>query len=132
MRGGMNALDDFCSTVGATTLRATSTFVENIVDDAGITLGLNANLTGRALDFATKVTMDANTITVPTCVPVPPSGRVTVGKSFSPSAINPVGTSALTITLSSNNAVVATLNADFADNLPSGVTTVGVPGLFIS
>jgi hypothetical protein len=41
--------------------------VGNILDNAGITIGHFANLTGRALAFGGTVTTDANTITVPTC-----------------------------------------------------------------
>jgi hypothetical protein len=46
----------------------TPTFVGNILDPAGITLGHFANLTGRDLAFGVTVTTDSNTITVPTCV----------------------------------------------------------------
>ena len=73
LAGGACASDVFWAPVGATTLGAnaarslTSTFVGNILDAAGITLGHFANLTGRALAFGGTVTADANTITVPTC-----------------------------------------------------------------
>jgi hypothetical protein len=61
----------FWAPVGATTLganaalSATPTFVGNILDDAGITIGHFANLTGRALAANGTVTTDADTITVP-------------------------------------------------------------------
>jgi Ice-binding-like/IPTL-CTERM motif len=61
--------------IGATTIGAnaalspTPTFVGNILDAAGITIGHFANVTGRALAFGGTVTTDANTITVPTCAP---------------------------------------------------------------
>ena len=61
--------------VAATTIGAnaapspTPTFVGNILDAAGISIGHFANLTGRALAFGGTVTTDAATITVPTCVP---------------------------------------------------------------
>jgi len=112
----------------ATTLGANSTFVGNILDDNAITMEANSSLTGRALDSATTVTLNgANTITIPTCVPVPPPGGVTLGKVFTPVTNTPGGVSTLTITLSNNNDNTATLNTDLTDNLPSGVTTVGVP-----
>ena len=50
---------------------------------------------------------------------------MTLGKVFNPSTITPGGVSTLTITLSNNNAGVATLDTDFTDNLPAGMTTVG-------
>jgi hypothetical protein len=73
LAGGACASDVFWAPVGATTLGAnaalslTPTFVGNILDAAGITIGHFANLTGRALAFGGTVTTDANTITVPSC-----------------------------------------------------------------
>ena len=73
LAGGACASDVFWVPVGATTLGAnaslslTPTFVGNILDAAGITIGHFANLTGRALAFGGTVTTDANTITVPSC-----------------------------------------------------------------
>lgn len=75
LAGGACASDVFWVPVGATTLGAnaslslTPTFVGNILDAAGITVGHFANLTGRALAFGGTVTTDANTITVPSCAP---------------------------------------------------------------
>ena len=75
LAGGACASDVFWAPVGATTLGAnaalslTPTFVGNILDAAGITIGHFANLTGRALAFGGTVTTDANTISVPTCAP---------------------------------------------------------------
>jgi hypothetical protein len=75
LANGACASDVFWAPVGATTLGAnaslslTPTFVGNILDAAGITIGHFANLTGRALAFGGTVTTDAVTITVPTCAP---------------------------------------------------------------
>lgn len=71
LANGACAGNVFWAPVGATTLganaalSATPTFVGNILDAAGITIGHFANLTGRALAFGGTVTTDANTITVP-------------------------------------------------------------------
>lgn len=68
----------FWAPVGATTLGAnaalslTPTFVGNIIDAAGITIGHFAHLSGRALAFGGTVTTDANTISVPTCAAIGP------------------------------------------------------------
>lgn len=76
LAAGACASNVFWAPVGATTLGANSassnapTFVGNILDAAGITIGHFANLTGRALGFGGTVTTDANTITVPNCGPV--------------------------------------------------------------
>src|SRR4030043_834670 len=54
---------------GGATLGANTAFVGNIIDAAGITIGQNATLTGRALAFGGTVTVPLTpvTITVPTC-----------------------------------------------------------------
>lgn len=75
LANGACASDVFWAPVGATTLGAnaalspTPTFVGNILDAAGVTIGHFANLTGRALAFGGTVTTDADTITVPSCAP---------------------------------------------------------------
>ena len=80
LANGACASDVFWAPVGQTTLGAnaalslTPTFVGNILDAAGITIGHFANLTGRALAFQTTVTTDATTISVPTCAPFTGSG----------------------------------------------------------
>jgi hypothetical protein len=80
LAGGACASDVYWAPVGATTLGAnaalspTPTFVGNILDAAGITIGHFANLTGRALAFGGTVTTDANTITVPACAPIVATG----------------------------------------------------------
>jgi hypothetical protein len=68
---GASASDVFWIPTGAATLGANDspssipTFVGNIFDDAGITMGHFANLRGRALASGGTVTTDSNTITVP-------------------------------------------------------------------
>ena len=78
LTGGACPGNVFWAPVGATTLGATSTFVGTILDAAGITLGLNANLSGRALAFGGTVTTDANTIIVPAACAAPPPAPPTV------------------------------------------------------
>ncbi len=82
LANGACASDVFWAPIGATTLGAnaapspTPTFVGNILDPAGISIGHFANLTGRALDFQTTVTTDAVTITVPACAPFTGGGSI--------------------------------------------------------
>ena len=84
LANGACASDVFWAPVGATTLGAnaalspTPTFVGNILDAAGITIGHFANLTGRALAFGGTVTTDADTITVPPCAPFAGAGIPTL------------------------------------------------------
>ena len=65
--GGVCENDIFWAPTGATTLGANTAFLGTIIDDAGITLGNNATLMGRALSFGQTVTTDKNIISVPTC-----------------------------------------------------------------
>ena len=76
LAGGAGASDVFWTPISAATiganasLSAVPTFIGNIIDPAGITLGHFANLSGRALAIGGTVTTDANTITIPTTLHV--------------------------------------------------------------
>lgn len=85
LSNGACAGNVYWAPVGATTLGANAaasaspTFVGNILDAAGISIGHFANLAGRALAFGGTVTTDAVTITVPSCPTVAqPTGAVAV------------------------------------------------------
>lgn len=65
LAGGACAGNVFWTASGATSLGAASRFVGSILDAAGVTLGLNAVLSGRALAFGGTVTTNAAAITVP-------------------------------------------------------------------
>lgn len=71
LANGACANNVFWTGAGATTLGANSTFMGNILDAAGITIGANTAVTGRALAFGGTVTTAASdTITLPTaCAP---------------------------------------------------------------
>jgi hypothetical protein len=69
-----SACDIFWTAVGASTFGANSTFIGTDIDDAGITIGNMVSWSGRALSFASTITADTDTITVPACsVPVIPA-----------------------------------------------------------
>ena len=75
LAGGACAGNVFWTAVGLTTLGGASNFVGSILDSAGVTLGLAARLTGRALAFGGTVTTNgANTISVPAACPALASG----------------------------------------------------------
>jgi uncharacterized repeat protein (TIGR01451 family) len=141
LAGGVCGNDVFwapggAANIGAFTIggvpAAAPTFVGNIIDNAGITIGHFANLSGRALDFATTVTTDANTITVPTCVPFVPGGGPAIVKVFSPATINAGGgaggVSTLTFTLSNANSSAVT-NVSFTDTYPAGLVNATPPNV---
>ncbi|MDD2566131.1 MAG: ice-binding family protein, partial [Candidatus Gracilibacteria bacterium] len=74
---GASACDVFWTPTQATTLAANSTFVGNVIDNAGITIGANSSWLGTALAFGGTVTTDKTNITAPICtaaitvIPVP-------------------------------------------------------------
>ena len=72
LAGGACADNVFWAPAGATTLGAASTFVGNILDAAGVAVGLGASLTGRALAFGGTVSTSSSTITVPGACAAPP------------------------------------------------------------
>jgi hypothetical protein len=78
LAGGACAGNVFWTAVGATTLGGASTFVGSILDAAGVTFGLGANLSGRALASGGTVTTNgANTISVPAaCAAIATTGAV--------------------------------------------------------
>ncbi len=69
---GAAACDVFWTPTGAVTLAANTTFFGTVIDDAGVTIGADAVWIGRALSFGGTISTDANTITVASCVIVPP------------------------------------------------------------
>jgi hypothetical protein len=62
---GASACDVFWTPTSATTLGANTSFIGTVIDDAGITVGNSTSWSGRALAFAETITMDTNTISVP-------------------------------------------------------------------
>lgn len=118
----------FWAPIAATSLGASSTFVGNILDAAGITIGAAATLAGRALAFGGTVTVDADTVTVPaTCAEPPVPLRPTITKGFSSTTIGTNGFSRLVITLTNPNVAATALTAPFTDTLPGGLVIAATP-----
>jgi hypothetical protein len=132
LANGASACNVFWTASGATNIGAytgslpntTKPFIGTIIDDAGIGLGHFAVLLGRALAFNQTVTTDANTITVPSCAPVPPvAGRrravpplISVTKIPTPLAL-PLGPATTTYNYNVTNiGTVAMSNVTVSDN----------------
>lgn len=137
--GGACASDVFWAPTGATTLGANNAFVGSVLDGVAnaITIGSTTSVLGRLLSFGGVVTTDTDTITVPTCAafvpPATPAGATASSKAFFPTAIAAGGVSRLTITLSNNNAGIATLDAGgFTDTLPAGMVIALTPNAVTS
>ena len=77
---GGSACDVFWLPSQATTLAANTTFVGNIIDDAGITIGANTTILGQTLSFGGTVSTDTVTINVPVCPVTPLPATINVIK----------------------------------------------------
>lgn len=112
--------------VGSSATLGTGThFVGTILALASITLNTDASLFGRALAQTGAVTMDSNTVSVPTCAGPPANIPPTLAKDFSPATIAAGGKSLLTITLFNADIHPASLSAPLVDTFPKGLVVAG-------
>ncbi|HET7337704.1 MAG TPA: ice-binding family protein, partial [Candidatus Nitrosotalea sp.] len=65
LTGGADASNVYWTPGAATTLGANSNFFGTDIDDSGITIGANVDITGRALAFGGTISTDADTFTIP-------------------------------------------------------------------
>lgn len=75
LTNGASSCDVFWTPI-ATTLGANSTFVGTVIDNASITVGSTVSWIWRALNYATTVTTNNATITVPVCGWTTPTLRI--------------------------------------------------------
>ena len=134
LNGGACAANVFWAPTAATTLGANSTFFGTIIDAAGITMGLGASLSGRALAAGGTVTTNANAISVPgACAPLPalPSIKLTkvsnggVG-TFSFSGNNGFVNQSIT-TVTSGTGVAGATQTLTAAGVPTTITEAAPP-----
>src|SRR5680860_1792185 len=71
---GASACDVFWTPTAATTLSANTTFVGNIIDPSGITVGDVSTVNGKLLAYGGTVTAATLDVTVPVCAATPPGG----------------------------------------------------------
>jgi hypothetical protein len=124
---GVDPCTVFWQVGSAATLNGVN-FPGNVVAQAGVTLGVGASLTGRALATVGPVTLSGSN-TVGGCSVPAGGGTVvpTLTKFFGPAVVQPGGVSTLTLTLVNSNAAPATLTAALVDTLPSGMAVALVP-----
>jgi ice-binding like protein/exosortase sorting signal-containing protein len=122
---GADPCSVFWQVGSAATLNGVS-FPGNVVAQAGVTLGVGASLTGRALATAGPVTLSGGN-TAGGCSAVSGAQPPTLTKAFNPASIVVGGTSTLTITLLNPNATAAALLAPLVDPLPAGVVVAAIP-----
>ena len=112
--------------IGSSATLGTGTrFVGNIVALTSITLNTGATLSGRALARNGAVTLDTNTVSLPTCASPPVNAAPILAKSFSPATVSPDSLSTLTLTLTNTNSTADALTAPLTDSLPAGIFIAG-------
>jgi uncharacterized membrane protein YgcG len=122
---GAQQCNIFFQVGSSTTLGVGTQFVGNILALTSITLDTGANLSGRALARNGAVTLDTNTISLPTCASPPVNAPPTLTKSFSPASVTSGSVSTLTITLTNTNSSADPLTAPLIDTFPSGLRVDG-------
>jgi hypothetical protein len=116
--------------VGSAAVLNGVSFPGNVVAQAGVTLGVGASLTGRALSTAGPVALSGgNTVGGCSAVTPAPAGAhpPQLNKAFTRACFLAGGRSTLTITLLYPNAIGASLTAALVDTLPAGVVVAAVP-----
>lgn len=122
---GATECNVFWQVGSSATLGTRTHFIGSILALTSITLTTDATLAGRALARNGAVTMDTNTVSVPTCTAPPVNAPPVVGKSFTQPTILAGQSSTLTLTLSNSNSTSASITAPFTDSLPSGLSISG-------
>lgn len=116
---GAQACNVFWQVTSSATLGTTTNFAGTIMATQSVTLDTGATLQGRALALNGAVTLDSNTITVPTCSALPPP---------------PVTTTTLATTTTTTLATTTTTTAGAATTTtaPGGVTSTTVKSVGLS
>lgn len=81
LQNSASACDIWWTPTEATTLGANTTFIGNIIDAAGVTIGNLTSLIGRVLAFGGTVTTSNNSITVPSACNIMPRSTLTLIKT---------------------------------------------------
>ena len=124
---GVDACQVYWQVGSAATLNGVN-FPGNVIAHDGVTLGVGASLTGRALATNGPVTLSgSNTVGGCSAPVVADALPPTLTKGFSPVSIAQGGVSTLFITLINPNDTVATLTTALVDTLPSGVVVAPTP-----
>jgi hypothetical protein len=118
---GAQACNVFWQVTSSATLGTSTDFSGTIIATQSVTLDTGATLLGRALAMNGAVTMDSNTITVPTCAALPPAPTTTIAPT---TTVAPTTTTAPGTTTTAGTGATTTTTA--AGSSTTIVTPVGV------
>jgi hypothetical protein len=122
---GAQRCEVFWQVGSSATLGTGTDFIGTIIAFSSITLDTGAKLSGRALARNAAVTLDSNTVSVPSCAAPPVNAPPVLGKSFSKPSITAGGDSTLTLTLSNSDSKAASITSVLTDTFPSGMSVSG-------
>jgi hypothetical protein len=108
---GAQACNVFWQVTSSATLGTSTDFSGTIIATQSVTLDTGATLLGRALAMNGAVTMDSNTITVPTCAALPPPASTTTAApttTTTPATTTTAGTPTTTTTAATGSTTIVT------------------------
>lgn len=122
---GAQRCEVFWQVGSSATLGTGTDFIGTIIALTSISLDTDAKLSGRALARNGAVTLESNTVSVPSCAAPPVNAPPVLGKSFSEPSITAGGNSTLTLTLSNPDSTAASITSVLTDTFPSGMSVSG-------
>jgi hypothetical protein len=128
---GAQACNVFWQVTSSATLGTSTDFSGTIIATQSVTLDTGATLLGRALAMNGAVTMDSNTITVPTCaaLPPPPASTTTAAPTTTttPATTTTAGTGATTTTAATGSSTTIVTPVGVHSKSSGTTTTFVIP-----
>jgi type VI secretion system secreted protein VgrG len=132
LTGGAELCDVFWTPAGATTLGATSTFIGTVIDDIGITVGNAVSWSGRALAYASTVSMDTDNIAVPVCAAAATATVTQTSSVTSTNTATVTKTVTATVTLTCTQTITPTRTMTGTSTITPTRTVTGTPTIILT